>query len=261
MSRNTLYLLGIWCAVGIPLFALFGWCLYVAYVAVSRGQTEYVVLGVVVILLSIGLFYYIRKRQGRPILRLLQSPSAEALISYYEKTIRPGLIPDADALLAHGCATAYILYGRFPEARSELESVTWHDRPPLIRACQKAAEALLCYLESRDYQQGLAFARSAEFLGKIPDAFPGAATSRAAFAAHVEIGEILTDQFTPTTIEELEDNYQVLPITGKLLVAWALKLAYRKSRNVPKAKAMEEFIQEVGPHCRGLYPVHHGAQG
>jgi hypothetical protein len=258
MTRNTVYLLGIWSVVGlfflivlvIPLSLGFG-------VALWHGETEMLtemlVLLAVAIFVAVALFIGIRKYQARRFRRLLQSPSPDALLAFYRRSIRPGLIPNEDAFLAHGCANAYILYGQFADARSQLRSVAWEHRTPVIVALRQSAEALLCYFDSRDYEQGLATAKSAEQLAKVPRAFPGAATSQAAFAAHVQIGEVLTGQSTPSTIEALEIHYRQLPLLGKLLVAWALVQAYRQSRNLQGVNAMEKFIRETAPNCPTLH--------
>jgi hypothetical protein len=253
MTRNTIYLLGIWSvvvlfllvALVIPLSLGFG-------VAIWHGEwetlTELSVMLAVVIVITAALVIGIRIYQRGRIRRLFQSPSPDALL----RSHRIPTVPHGDAIRAQGLANVCILYGHFGEARAYLRSVKWENRPPFIIALRKVAEALLCYFDTRDYQEGLAIAKSSQHLAQVPQAIPGAATSHAAYDAHVQIGEVLLGQCTTSTIEALENHYRKLPLLGKLLVAWALIKAYRNSNNLQRANELQEFIRKSAPHCSAL---------
>jgi hypothetical protein len=252
MTRNTSYLLRLWWPAG-----LIAACVAIPIaiglpIALWQGQTEAALIVAVAILLPVALFVGIRWLQNWRVRRLFQSPVPEALISFCRRSARMALIADADALVAHNCASVYILYGQFEDARSQLRSVSWERRAPLIAACGQASEALLCYLDTREYERGLTIARAAQELGTVHKAFPGAATSHAALASFVQIGEVLTGHGTRSTIQSLEDHYRHLPLVGKLLVAWGLKQAYGQSGDVNRAQAMDHFIRQLGPNCRAL---------
>jgi len=263
MTRNTVYLLGLWCVVGllflgvlvIPIGLGIGVALWDGD---TKMLTEISAIMAVTILFTAALFIGIRTYQARRIRRLLQSPSPDSLLAFCRRSLRPGLIPNGDALLAHGCANGCILYGQFADARSYLRSVDWEHRPPLIAALRQAADALLCYFDTREFDRGLAIARSAQQQASVTSAFPGAGMSKAAFAAHVQTGEVLTGQCTSSTIDALEKQFRQLPLLGKLLAAWALTQAYRNSGDTQRANEKERFLRESAPHCHALqFPSAH----
>jgi hypothetical protein len=243
------------------IFALLALSVFGFFYGISHGKVEQAIIILATLTVGVVLTIVIIKYQAKRVQRLLQSPSADALITCYEKTIRPGIfMPNADVLLAHSCAMAYILYGEFGEARMELNSVSWEGRPPVYAAIRRSAEALLCYLDTHEYERGLALARSAVDLADMPTVFPGAKTGLAAFATLVYIGEVLTGRFDSSTVEELETNFETLPLTAQLLIAWALVRAYRKAGDDDKVEEMCTFLREVGPHCKPLHHVENGTE-
>jgi hypothetical protein len=245
MNSNTRHLLIGW-GFAISLGVLVA---FVLGSALWQGQVWQVLLPIAAtaILLTV-----IRWRVGdRQVRRLLQSDSPEALVTFYQRSIRPGLMPQGDALLAQVCAVAYTLYGDFSAAWEALQGIDWDQRPPLIAASGRSVEALLCYFQTGEYEQGLELARSAQEIARVSGWFPGAQKSADSFESFVEIGEVLCGHSTDSTVRSLERKMRVLPTLGRLIVAWGLGIAYRRAGDA-RANAMCAHIQEVAPYCRAL---------
>lgn len=130
MNQNTRYMARLWIAVG----------LFVAMVVflMVRGNPLNAIISLSVAAAICIVVRIAAKRlvgEGN-ISRLLQSPTPDALINMFMRTIRPtqghgaAIMPAADALLASSCAIAYILYGDFAEARATIEAINWGRRPP-----------------------------------------------------------------------------------------------------------------------------------
>jgi hypothetical protein len=245
MKSNTRYLLFIW----IVAAAVCGYVLFGFIVKLWQGDVWGVILPLVFGVLLVGVIKFV---VGNKLKRLLQSSSADDLVAFYKKKIRKGLMPDSDAWLAHSCGLVYTLYGDYDAARTNLQKIDWTQRAPLIQACGRCLEALLCYFDTKEYQKGLELARQAQQLGTVSEMFPGAKTSAAAFQSYVEIGEVLCDQATSATVKSLEEKMKKLPAIGCLLVAWGLNNAYRKSGNITQADVMAEYIRKTAPHCRAI---------
>ena len=252
MNRNTKYLLRIW----IVTLAVVG--PMVAFLTVSAmialGPTHwwpYTVLFTLPVLF-VGAMRLNKWIGDRRVRRLLRSESPEALVGLYAWTVWHALIPDADAIMAHGRAFSYILYGEFDAARSALRDIDWERRVPLICAQKHALGALLCYLEAGQYETGLEFARAAREMARVSPAFPGARMSADAYASYVEIGEILCGDITEEKIASLERKHRTLPTLSRLLIAWGLAAAYHKRGDHAKAESERRFIRDVAPHCRAI---------
>ncbi len=256
MNENTRYLVGCWIVVGTLLLIPVGGFLLISADALQRGEW---VKAVTILAMFVGgtfsaIMLWRSKWRGaeREFRRLLQSPTPDDLIGWLHNIKRSGINPNGDASRAQGCAVIYTLYGDFESARYALQDIDWENRLPVIHGCGLTARALLCYLGSREYERGLRLARQAQELGTTSSLVPWARTSAGAFAAFVETGEVLCGEFSEETVKSLEAKRFLLPGTGKLVVAWALAVAYHRMRNTPKAEEMIAFLREVAPHCRAL---------
>ena len=248
MNRNTLYLVALWSFAGGMVLLL----TVPAMIVLGPGHPwPYIVVATLVVL-SVGgpkLGAWVGDRRIR---RLLRSETPEDLVEFYERTIRPSLIPDGDAMLANGIALGYALYAEFDAARRTLRGIDWERRVPLVRATGISVEALLCYLETGRYEMGLELARAGREMARVSKAFPGSRTSAAAFDSYVEIGEILCGDTSDEKVAGLERKQVVLPTVGKLLIAWGLAAAYDERGEHAKAESARKFIRDVAPHCRGI---------
>ena len=245
MKANTRYLAGLW-AVVIPMGALLAISFGTALLA---GQFGAVIFPISVMLVLIVLIKgWVRWR----LRKAFRADSPEPLAVFFQRTIRPGLMPDGDALQAHACAIAYLLHADYAAARAALQKVTWGERPPLIRAARKSVDALLCYFDTREYADGLDLALLAQELGAIPSSFPGAKKALAAYESFVEIGEVLCGRTTPVTLESLERKMKVLPPMVSLFAAWGLAVAHHQLGNAARVEHFMAFIRDTAPHCRAL---------
>jgi hypothetical protein len=246
MSTNTRYLVILWIVVGLLaalVAVLFG-------ASFAAGQVWAVVLPIAVAVPAVLVMrWWLGDRRLR---QLLQADSPEPLVAFYRRTIRTGLLPDGDAWLAQASALAYALYADYPAARAALGEVAWEGRAPMIRAARTAVEALLCYVESREYIQGLNLATAAQEMAALPGAFPGSGKAAAAYETYDEIGQVLCGRSTGASVASLERKMAVLPTLGRLLVAWGLAVAYRKRGDAARSEANLAFLRRVAPHCRAL---------
>lgn len=248
MSRNTLYLLGIWS------FSVLGimWLTVPAMIVLGPGHPyPYLVLGGFVVLCFAVTRLGPRVADWR-LRRRLRSESPEGITAWMRRSTRFTFVPDKDAILAHTCALACILYADYDAARAALRGVEWEHRVPMIRALKHSLGALLCYLEAARYDTGLEYAREAREMGRISGVFPGSRMSADAFESYVEIGEILCGDSTDEKVVSLEHRQVSLPTLGKLLIAWALAVAYDRRGDHVKAEAARRFIRDVAPHCRAI---------
>ncbi len=246
MSANTLYLLRIWAFFGVML--VFAGTQFAASLAYGRVWTAVLPLA-----FAAAVVVYTRLRNGdRRLRRLLQADSPEPLVNWYRKLIRPRSVPDGDAILAQCCATAYALYADYPSARAALASVSWADRPPILRACPLILEALLCYFDTREYQRGHDLAASAAGMALVNPAFPGARRGAEAAESYVEVGQVLCGRATDATVANLGRKFPTLRTLDRLVVAWGLAAAYRQRGDAARAEEMLTYLREVAPHCRAL---------
>jgi len=246
MNRNTLTLAAVWIVI-----LFFGGMMLYGF-ALQALQGNYVGLFAIVfaVIMTVSIRWYVLGRIAR---LLKQSETAEPLLAYYHRTlVRNITIPNGDALYAHAAALVQLFYADYLGARATLASINWDGRMPLIQATRKSFEALLCYIDTRDYERGLVLAREAEKLGQIAGVLPGAKTSAAAYRSYVEIGEILCDRATSQTLQSLRSKSKTLPTLGKVLVAWGLMIGYSKAGDATQAEVMRSYLQRTAPHCRAL---------
>jgi tetratricopeptide (TPR) repeat protein len=219
-------------------------------IALWRGD-----LGALVLLIAVFiiLVFFAKWRFGdRRNRQLLQSPSADELVVYYRKMIRIDLMPDGDAWLAYLSAQAYTFYGNYDDARKVFQSIDWTQRTDLIQASGWLQEALLCYLDTKEYERGLELSRSVQELRTASKASPRAEKEAAARQLYVELGEVLCNRSTEATVASIEKKMRTSPAFMKLLAAWGLMIAYRKSGDQSKADAMQKYLHETAPYCRAF---------
>jgi hypothetical protein len=246
MNRNTLFIGTIW----ILLLVALGLALPSFLSDIKGGDLSFIYFIVVTILLFIGLRWYTSGRIER---LLKRSQTVDPFIAFYRRAmIGRVIIPNGAAFFAYAVALINILYANYPAARAALDSVDWTGRLPLVEGCRKAAEALLCYFDTRDYERGLSLAREAAKLGEASKALPGAATSGAVFASFVEIGEVLSNQATSETLTSLRAKLSKLTILAKIPIAWGLAIGYQKAGDLAQAEAMRAYLRKAAPYCKAV---------
>ncbi len=249
-QKNTAYMLRQWL---IPAIAV----LIVAVFLISQLlQGNYLSVAVVVALVALAAAWtlYGPARQER---KLLQSAAPEPLLAHYERTFAQAPIADRDAALAFHKAVALTLYGRYDDARAALAVIDWPARPPLIQAQKTLLEAWWAYLAQPDPARGLRLAQQARELADVSFPFPGAGQPLAAYAAAVDLGQLLTgaaqpDAAAPDLAARLEDRLPRQPLLLKALLAWGLVIYYQRSGPPAAAARLRQTLQALAPHCAGL---------
>jgi hypothetical protein len=199
----------------------------------------------VFLVFSALVWYSNRDRVGA----LLQSPSPEPLISYYENRFRNVRMADADAVLAVAKSLAYTVYGDLDAAKTEINGIDWSEKPPLIEAQRILVRAWWAYLDG-DVQTGLTRAREARRLAEVSSRLPGSARMARFYDASIEAGELLSGNTGENVVASLEQKVRQLPIMHRLFVAWALETYYARSGAPAQASRMRELQMKLAPHGR-----------
>lgn len=243
--QNTWYLLKQWMLVIIPtaiLVIALGW-------RFLQGDYGMVIFIVAVISTMVGWVLYSSISQVN---KLLQAPSPEPLLAYYDRRLGKAVIAEREAVLAFSKALTYTLYGHFESAKSEVNKVNGKQKLPLVQAQKTFLEALWAYLEQHDFQQGLMLAQEARKMAEVSSTFPGASISLSAYDAAIEIGQVLSGNPEPEVVTRLERRAKRFPVVIKILVVWGLEGYYRQSAQSEEAERMGKLLTKLGPHCKGL---------
>lgn len=244
-QQNRRFLVRLWILpvlavlVMVPLMAWSAW----------NGNAGPIASGVLIA--SIVLLLSWRRAGDARLRKLLQSPNSEPLVHFLRKHLSNPRIPHGDIMAASSLGNIHAFYGEYEQARALIDSVYWKRRqaPPLMQAQILTVEALLMYLEERDFVRGTALAREARDLGQVPDATPGAARTQRAFDAYVEIGEMLSGNHSPEVIDSLRAKLVKAPTLLKILIAWALETAYTDLGRAEDAAEMQQVRMQIAPHC------------
>ena len=191
--------------------------------------------------------------------RLFQSNSPERLISSF---IYPGprliiriynpilsLIPLWRPSQVYRNALFYTYYGQYDTAREEISKIKWEELPPIGQAHKKYIEALLAFLEEKDFKHGLELAQQAYNLQEVSPLIPGRNFLYSSYKALTEIGEILNGEQDTEIISSLEKKFKRYPILSKILIAWALEKAYYQTGDIQQAQEMRKFLTVNAPYC------------
>lgn len=184
----------------------------------------------------------------RRIRRLFLRPDPEALA----RSMRLFGVPDADGWSAFSNAWVYTLYGRFDSAYQALGSFDWSGVPPLLQAASKSVEALLCYLDTHDFERGHALARAALRAAEASPPRPGLKTAISAHRSLVDIGHSLTGAPDPDTIARLESDAASLPFGASLVATWGLAVAHARAGDLARANVALDHCRKMAPHCKPL---------
>lgn len=190
-----------------------------------------------------------RTLQKRRIARMLLAPDPTHLLRSFAESARR--VSHGPLLAAANAATVLALYGRYRDADDALNSVSWRDVPPLIRAQASAARAVIAYAQG-SIADGLDYAVLASQEAAVDAAVPGAATAALAFRTYRNLGLALSARATDTTAEELRNAMARLPLVGQILAAWGLAVIARSSGDLDELSRMQLFIEQRAPYCRPI---------
>lgn len=243
--NNRQYVLRLW----IPALLLCGFVgtlIIAALTSGDRARSVPVLIGVpFAVVLIVGIRWWQKRRIGR----MFQAADPGPALRSFEASLRR--MPHGAQFAAAHSGTILALYGRVEEAERAVDSVSWRDVPPLIQAQESVARATIAYVQS-SIAEGLDHAVAGLQLASLDLAVPGAQTSELAFRTYRNLGLALSGRATATTAEELRTARTQLPLMGQILAAWGLAVIARNDGDLTELRAMQQFIQQRGPH---LTPV------
>lgn len=242
-TQNNQYLLRMW--VPILLFGLF----LLIGISVGVPQSARIPLIAFVGVCGASVWWISRNSTDAKLRKLLQSPTPQPTIAFYEQAFGRTSLPERDAFLASSKAWIYAFYGQFDVARAEMSRIVWEQRPPFIQAQKFDFEAVVAYLEKREFRRGLVFAKEARELGTVSFVFPGANQSVAIYDTLVEIGQMLGAQPDSQIINALEVRLERSSMLLRILIAWALGQVYSQLGQDDRALAMRRLLAELVPYC------------
>ena len=214
---------------------------------VTRGDTSPLVFTLEGVILAVVLHFGIKHFQGRRFAKLLRQDSPGKLSEYFARILRRA--PHGRHYAAAQSAVVTALYGDVASADEHLASVDWKGLPPMVRAQETLAQAIIMYSKG-EYLPGENLSRLAQSQAEIPKGNPGAKTAELAFLNHINLGMILAGSDTPDSRDVLRTAFEKLPLLGKILAAWGLAVAANRAGDSAGFKRMTDFVAENAPHFR-----------
>lgn len=243
-KKNTLYLLNQWTPLTLVFILIVASCL-------ASGFIGWAILGFV-LLFNVIIHYRTINRSKTLLRTLLHQKSPEAAIAFYQQQFSKLKSPTTDSVRALVIGQIYAFYGEFDSVRIQIDSINWESRPPMQAAGRLLLQCLLEYFEFRDYEKGLALARQARELSKLPLIFPGARQAKNSFDTYVEIGEILTHTASQRSIKKLETKLIETVGLFEPFIGWGLAIAYAYSNQQVKSQVTRSLTNSIAPYCKSL---------
>jgi hypothetical protein len=150
----------------------------------------------------------------------------------------------------------YCYYGEFEKAIELLSKIEWNDKIPYLQSLELTIRVLICYLKNNDYMEGLRLSAVAQRLGEVTGNYPGVSKSSDFFDTYIQIGELLTGNYTDNAIDKLEERFKKSPLFPKVLIAWCLSNVYTKMNMEEKAIIMKDYCKKIVPHCKPLLKIY-----
>ncbi len=194
--------------------------------------------------------FFVRSKVAASIEMMFLKGNIDELLEYYNKTIR--MVPRAKFMRSYSRSLAFSLFGKFPEAKAEIEKMHTSGKAPMFEGMRQNAIALSYYLERKDYEAGLLCSKNARDLAEVGKAVPGRKTAANTYDAYVEIGMILNGKADEKIIESLQNRFRSSLFLLKLPIAWALARYYR-GLDQDKFNEYDEFLKRNAPSCRPLH--------
>lgn len=242
MNSNTKYLLERW----ILLLLVCTLMVFGFSKAVVRG--EYLI-PVVVTVVSAGLFLLMWRSKHKA-LKFFQDTTPNRAVAHYHRTMSRA--PNGEALTAYMCGLVLSLYGEYDEARDELSRVSWTRFPPMYDGFRTYVLSIIALLEKRDFLKARDLALEARDLCETSTMFPGTATSKRTFDAHLLACELLANPSKDEVATALEKNVKALPGFAPVISLWSLAHYYNSIGQTQSADAHMATLRRLVPHCKPL---------
>lgn len=250
MKKNDMYFLKRWCKTLLiisPIIFIFIWSIFE-----SPKNIKQLSISIIVAMVFI---YFIRKDGKKSIDKCFQCETSNQIIGRYDKIMnsRFSIITDKDAFLMYLKSLAFCYYGEFDKVDEMLEKVKWKDRSPYIQSLEISLKALRCYLDFKDYKEGLRLSVIAKELGDTSDKIPGSTKTKDFYETYIQVGELLNGNIQNSVIESLEIKSKKAPIFVKILILYCLSKVYTKLDLPDKAKEKIDHCKRIAPYCKPLY--------
>jgi len=233
--------------------------IYVLFIqSINIHEIKCCIAYVIFLFLFGGLFILISMKRRN---RLFQSESPQALISTFYNSAGPRFltrisikmlsifIPYWKPARSYQNALIYTYYGQFDAARAELANYEWEKFPPYVQSDKKYIEALIAYLEQKDFKEGFELSIEALKLHQFSAIIPGKKILYSRFITLIEIGQLLNGNQDTGIVFSLERKFKRFPLMLKIPIAWALEKAYIQIGDTQKANQMRVFLNATAPHC------------
>lgn len=188
--------------------------------------------------------------------RGFKQSTSDYLVLYFNTLQNLGRLGSskAGASMVYFKAVAYILFGEVNNAMACLAEVDWSTQLPMYQARKYNAEALIHYLKTGKYAEGLALAEKAESLCEGNINLFNVINRRQSI--YVNTGRILTgEDVNREGLNQLEKAFPFCSLMHKLIIAWALSYGYSVTGDSEKSRKYAEYIQSRAPHCTLLHQM------
>lgn len=250
MGKNNLYFLKIWgktliIVIPIILSLLYG-------ISQNANNVKQIILAIIIV----GIIsYFFRNNTEKSIEKCFQCETSKQLLDYYNNIMKSKSmdIKDRDAMIVYCKSLSCCYYGEFDKVEQMLREITWNDRSPYIQSLETSLKALRCYLESKNYKDGLRLSIISKDLGVVSDKIPGSKKNKNFYETYVQVGELLSGNIQNDIIESLEIKLDKSPIFIKILISHSLSKVYMQLNRIEKAKEKIDYCKQVAPHCKPLF--------
>lgn len=255
MEKNNLYFLRMWLKTLIIVIPIICALTFGIYKNIVEGNIQESILIIISIVVAIGFFYFKRNKSRKYINRGFQYETSRELLKYYDNIFSKQIpnLSDQDAWLTYSKCVACCYYGEFDKAMQMLNGISWNTKSPYIQSLELSIKALVCYLQSKDYKEGLRLSMLAQQLGHVPNQVPGNKKTQSFYESYILVGELLNGNIESNIIVSLEGKYNESPMLVKLLIGYCLSKVYMKMNMTEKAEEKIQFFKQIAPHCRPLF--------
>lgn len=200
--------------------------------------------------------FSVRKKAKNLIEKYFKNESPDKLLNYFENSLnRSKKLQDKEVWICYNKSLVCCYYGEFDRAIEFLGEIDWNDKVPYLQSLEISIKALIYYLKGDNYGEGLRLSIIAQRLGEVSGNYPGVSKSRDFFDTYIQIGELLSGNYSSKVIDNLEEKFKKSPLFLNILIAWCLSNVYTKMSTEEKAITMRDYCEKTVPHCKPLLRI------
>lgn len=256
MNKNNLYFLNVWSKIIISAIPMVLILFFGLFMSESRTTFSFNLVAIIsAMVLAFLCRKMVMKKQKNDVDRYFKNETSEQLLNYFDNIYkkRNSKMPDKDAALAYTKSVICCYYGEFDKAKGFMQEVNWEKRSPNIQSLELSLRALICYLETQNYREGLRLSIISQQLGAVSNKVPGSEKSQKFYETYIQIGEILNGDIDNSVINDLEQEFDDSPILIKLLIGFSLSKAYNQINMPEKATEKLDYCKKAAPYCVPLF--------